>query len=411
MEYNLELIKPHQYQKEIIDSCLSDDIFFITAVVGRQFGKTCLAENLAIYWAINNDNVKVMWVSPTDSQAQKVQSEIVNAIIHSGVIHSSKKSRGDIEIRFLNGSVILFRSAASEDSLRGESIHYMIVDEAAFVKRTTVEAILLPMLNVTGRKCLFITTPKGKNYIFDYYQKGLSGDDKWRSHRYSSLDSPLVNDDLIKLFKDVLPPKLFQQEVLAEFVDSSSVFNNVSELTVLEEQNTPIQGEKYFAGVDVGIVTDATVIAILNENGDLVKYYRFVDEEAPEIIEKIKIINKLWKFENITIENNNQGLVLYQELKRELTNITDFNTNSKTKPQIINRLIHLFNTKAIKLVDDDYLRVELESFIFKQGDNGNIKFLADYGFHDDVVMALAIAVYARENRSTSGVSIFKLGNG
>lgn len=411
MEIKLKLVKPHIYQNEIVKSCLDQSIFFTVAVVGRQFGKTCIAENLAVYWAVNNASTKTMWVSPTDSQAQKVQNEIVAAIIHSGIIKSSKKSKGDTEIRFHNGSVILFRSAASEDSLRGESVHYMILDEAAFMKRTTIEAILLPMLNVTGRHCLFITTPKGKNYIFDYFQKGKDRkkNPKWNSLRFSTLDSPLANQDLIEMFRETLPPKLFQQEIEAEFVDSSSVFNNVTELLNLQELNSPKIGRKYYAGIDVGIVTDATVVAIVDDLGNLVKYYRFIDEEAPEIMAKIRAINKKWMFENVTIENNNQGIVLYQELRRTMSNIRDFNTNVKTKPLIINRLIHLFNVKGINLVNDDYLRTELESFIYKQGENGKLKFLADYGFHDDAVMALAIAVWAKENRSTQDVQVHKLG--
>lgn len=411
MAINLTLVKPHKYQRKIVDSCLDPSIFFTVAVVGRQFGKTCIAENVAVYWGVNNPNTKTMWVSPTDAQAQKVQNEIVSAIIHSGVIKSSKKSKGDTEIRFHNDSVILFRSAASEDSLRGESVHYMILDESAFMKRTTIEAILLPMLNVTGRHCLFITTPKGKNYIFDYFKKGQDRkkNPKWNSLRFSTLDSPLANEDLIEMFRETLPPKLFQQEIEAQFVDSSSVFNNVTSQLNLEELNSPIPGAKYWAGIDVGIVTDATVVAIVDENGDLVKYYRFVDEEAPEIMAKIRAIDKKWKFQNITIENNNQGIVLYQELRRVMNNITDFNTNSKTKPLIINRLIHLFNVKGINLVNDDYLRTELESFIYKQTSTGHLKFLADYGFHDDVVMALAIAVYAKENNSNNEVQVFKLG--
>jgi len=32
----LELIKPHELQKPIIDACLQPELFFIVAVLGRQ---------------------------------------------------------------------------------------------------------------------------------------------------------------------------------------------------------------------------------------------------------------------------------------------------------------------------------------------------------------------------------------
>jgi len=273
----------------------------------------------------------------------------------------------------------------------------MILDEAAFIKRETVEMILLPMLNVRGKKCLFITTPKGKNYIHEYFLKGQT-EPSWKSLRYSTLDSPLANKELIDMFRKTLPEKLFKQEIEAEFIDSSSVFNNITELLSLESINSPAVGAKYYAGIDIGLIRDASVISILDDYGNLVKYYRWTDLEAPELMNEIIRINNLWKFDALMIENNNQGLIIYQELKRKMSNLHEFNTNSKTKPEIINRLIHLFNMKEMKLINDEYLRIELEGFIFKQNDLGTIKFMADYGFMDDVVMSLAIARWCYENK-------------
>jgi hypothetical protein len=394
----IKLFDPIPIQKNIIDACVDDMNFFIVAVLGRQVGKSTTAENLAIYWAINNPNSVVYWVSPTDSQAQKVYKDIVNAIYESGIIKSKKQGKGDIEIRFKNNSVLLLRSAASEDSLRGQSVDYMILDECAFIKRDTVEMILLPMLNVKGKKCLFITTPKGKNYIYEYYNKGVSGLNRWKSFRYSTLESPLANAELIEMFKKTLPEKLYKQEIEAEFIDSSSVFNNITELLCLDVINSPVNGVKYYAGIDIGLITDASVISILDDFGNLVKYYRFTDLESPELINEIIRICLLWKFEAVMIENNNQGLVIYQELKRKISNLHEFNTNSKTKPEIINRLIHLFNMREMKLIGDELLRIELEGFIFKQNDLGSIKFMADYGFSDDIVMSLAIARECYDNK-------------
>jgi hypothetical protein len=394
----IELLQPHEKQAEIVSACLDEDIFFIVAIIGRQFGKTTIAENLAIYWSLNEPNSVVYWVSPTDSQAQKVYKEIMNSIIESGCIQSKKMPRGDTEIVFTNGSKILFRSAASEDSLRGQSVNYMILDEAAFIKRETVETILLPMLNVKGKKCLFISTPKGKNYLYEYFLNGQKLD-KWRSMRYSTYDSPFANADLINMFKETLAPKLFQQEVEAEFVDSSSIFNNINDVMCLDTIDGPQPDERYFAGIDIGFINDASVMCIINKDGNLVKYYRWTNIEAPELMNEITEINKKWKFQKIMIESNNQGLTIYQDLKRRMNNIEAFSTTSKSKPEIINRLIHLFNIKDMKLVIDEYLRIELEAFVFKQNVNGNIKFMADSGFHDDCVISLAIARWCYENKN------------
>ena len=387
---NINLIKPHSKQLEIIKALLDPTIFLVVAVIGRQFGKTTMAENMAIYWALNNKNSTIFWVSPTDSQSQKVYTEIVNAIIESGCIKSKKMPMGNTEIVFKNGSKILFRSAASEDSLRGQSVDYLLLDEAAFVKKETFDTILLPMLSVRGKKCFITTTPKGKNWIYDYYSKAKDMKD-WASFRYSTYDSPIANAEIIEMFRQTLPDKLFKQEIEAEFVDSSSVFNNISEVMTLNKTNEPIPNESYYAGIDIGLINDASVLSILDSKGNLVNYFRWNRVESPELIQNIVDLENKWRFKKIWIENNNQGLTIYQELKRKIKNIDDINTNSKTKPEMINNLIHLFNMKELKLIKDEYLRIELEAFIFKQNGNSNIKFMADNGFHDDCVMSLAIA--------------------
>lgn len=394
---NIELIRPHEKQLQIVRACLDSSIFFIVSIIGRQFGKTLIGENMAVYWALNNIKSIIYWVSPTDNQSLKVYKDIVNAIINTKSIKSKKQQKGDMEIVFLNDSKILFRSAAAEDNLRGPSVDYMILDEAAFIKRDTFETILFPMLSVRGKKCLFLSTPKGKNYLYDYFLKG-NNTDKWKSIRFSTYDSPYANKEVIDMLKDTMPDKLFQQEVEAQFVDSASIFNNVQELLCLDILENPINGHKYWAGIDIGLINDASVLSIIDEDGNLVKYYRFLNIESPDLIQKILDINSIWKFEKIAIENNNQGLTIFQELKRKMSNIIDINTNTKTKPELINNLIHLFNMKSFKLVKDEYLRIELEAFIFKQNLNGNLKFMADNGFHDDCVMSLAIARWCYENK-------------
>lgn len=385
----INLIEPHIKQREILDAVMDPSVFCTVSVIGRQFGKTLLAENLAIYWAINDPGCTVFFVSPTDNQNQRIYRDITEAVIGSGCIKSKKMPRGGAEIIFTNGSKILFRSAAQEDSLRGQPVEYMIIDEAAFIKRETIEGVLLPMLSVMGKKMYISSTPKSKNWLYDWFLRGKT-DKNYRSFRFSTYDSPYANKDMIQVFKDTLPDKLFKQEIEAEFVDASSVFNNIGELMVLNRCEEPIAGQSYYGGIDIGLINDASVLTILDKDGNMVNYYRWDNVEAPELIEEIVKINDKWKFKSLYIENNNQGLTIYQELKRKIHNLKDFNTNQKSKPEIINNLIHAFNMKSIKVIKDEYLRIELEAFVFKQRD-GKIKFMADNGFHDDCVMSLAIA--------------------
>lgn len=411
MMKQIELIKLHDKQKEIVKGVLREDIFFCVAIIGRQFGKTTMAENLALYWAINNKSSIVYWVSPTNNQAYKVYEEILNAIIHTGVVKSHKGSGGLMEIEFTNDSKIQFRSAEAENNLRGGSVDYMILDEAAFIKKSTFETILEPMLTVRGKKCLFISTPKGKNYLYELYMNGVKDLPKWVSFRFRTIDSPLANKEFILEKKMSLNEKIYLQEYEAEFVDSASLFNNLSDVMVLDRLDRPISGDEYYVGVDIGLINDASVLSILNKDGNLVNYFRWETLKSPDLINKIIELNSIWNFKAIDIENNNQGLPIYQDISTKLNNVYSVNTNQKTKPEMINRLVYLFNSKEMSLIKDEYLRIELEAFIFKQSEGGNIKFMADSGFHDDCVMSLAIArnCYDRYSwRKGDNISYFKI---
>lgn len=403
MEKTIQLFSPHKRQRLVINSIEDGDIFFITCVIGRQWGKSLLGMNIAVKWALENPKSIIFWVSPVDTQAHKIYKQILEAIYPTGQIKSKKGGKGDTEIIFKNKSKILFRSAASEDSLRGESVDYMILDEGAFIKKDTIDTILLPMLNVRGRKCLVLTTPKGKNWVYDWFLRGQDPSDKKAiSYRFPTTDSPFANGDLIEYFRKSMSTKRFEQEFLADFVDNAGVFNNINDVMVLDRLTQPIPGENYYAGIDIGLINDASVLCILDKNGNLVNYYRFDKVESPDLIQEIINLNNIWKFKMIYIENNNQGLTIYQDLRRKIKNIKDINTNTKTKPEMINKLIHAFNMKEIEVLIDDLLRIELEAYIFKQKD-GKITFGADNGFHDDIIMALVMSRECYLDNKFSGV--------
>lgn len=388
----VKLFHPHPIQKTIIEALKDNNIFFVIAVLGRQTGKSLLIENYALWYCLNHPNSKVLIVGPTDSLIQKLYTEIKNAIKKGPLIQSNKSQRGQTEIVFINQSRIIFRSAASEDNLRGESVDVLIVDEAAFIKSDTFETILLPFLNVRGKKCLIASTPRGKNYLYDYYMRGQSNENpKYKSFRCSSYENPFSNKELLDLFKTSLSPKRFQQEILAEFVDSASLFNNIEDLMCLVPQTEPYPNEAYWAGVDIGLLNDRSVVSIINQDGFLVSQVVYDKVKTPKLVEAIISLNMKWKFKNILLEINGQGLPIYQTLETKLQNIEPFTTTYKSKQEIIDDLIYSFNMLELKLINDVELRIELESFIFIQDEGQRIKYTAMSGAHDDRVLSLAIA--------------------
>ena len=120
---------------------------------------------------MNNNGARGGWVSPIYGQAKKVYKEIVKACKDVIVAHNGS----DLIITFANDSTIQFLSAERYDSIRGFSFNYLIIDEAAFVRREALQEAILPTLTAIGKKCLIISTPKGRgNWFYEYHLKGTS---------------------------------------------------------------------------------------------------------------------------------------------------------------------------------------------------------------------------------------------
>ena len=389
---NIELYTPHSKQLEVHEACDNEDLFFVNVNAGRQSGKTALSQQQALKWALDNPNVLVYWVSPTASQADKVYKQILKMIAGQPFMTSSKGGQGDTEIIFYNGSKIQFRSSAQEDSLRGETIEYLIIDEAAFQKESVFFEILLPMLNVRGRKVLTVSTPKGKNWFFNMIQKGNT-DAKYKSFLFTSYDNPYSSIDVIELAKSSMPAVLFAQEYLGEFVDNSAIFENLKELCILDKLDKPAAGQHYFMGIDIALKDDYTVITLIDKDSNVVWYDRFNQCTAPQLKQRIIEAAELWKPKKIMIEENNQGLPIIDDLRivHKINNIVGFKTTGTSKPEIINNLINAFASKKIRVPKEAIYISELETFTMTISPTGKPKFAAAHGFHDDIPMSLAIA--------------------
>lgn len=394
----IKLYTPYDKQIEVHQS-LDDERYLFTVVnASRQTGKTMLAQNQVIKWALENKNVQIMWVSPTNSQTVKVYKAICEALGDAPFIRNRKQTQGDVEIVFTNGTVMKFKSAAAEDNLRGESVNYMVLDEGAYIKESTFLEILLPMLNVAGRKCLIISTPKGKsNWFHKYYIKGRNGTKGFKSFTFNCYTNPFANPDIITIAKENMPDLIFRQEYLAEFVEGAAIIPNIEELCISKLQLYPTPNTKYYAGVDLALRNDYTVITVVDVEGNLVYYDRFNKISGPELKERLVKNIRLWNPENTLIELNNMGGVIFDDLKElyKLKKIQGFNTTQTSKHDIITKLLGQFSNKSITLPDDEIIKNELEVFEMDVTHTGKIKFGAATGFHDDIIISLALAQEAR----------------
>ena len=394
---------PHPKQREMINQILESKAKFHVACVGRQFGKSLMGINLALYWAINDGPCKILWVSPVYSQADKVQKEMMGAIGASGIVKTCNYSSNEIQLK--NGTQILFRSAERYDNIRGLTCDYGIIDEAAFCKDEAWQEAIRPVFIVRGKRVVFLSTPKGKNWFYNLYQLGQSPDHQnYQAYRGSSYDTPFIDTQDIEDAKRTLPTNVFEQEYLAKFIDSGGeVFSNIDGAIRPASKRAP-----YFIGVDFGKQEDFTVATVLDYDGNVVDWYRDQATEWSQMVNNIATLAKKWSA-TVMAEVNGVGDPLFEQLRRLYTNTYPFITTNKSKQEIIEGLILDFNSSIIGLPSrEEYpeLHSELEVFTYDYNPKTrSIRYGHPSGLHDDTVLSLAIANYNRKQKQSSGYAV------
>ena len=200
------------WQKEVFQ----DETRFKVVAAGRRCGKSRLSAVTLLIEALNcPEGSSVMYVAPTMGQARSIIWELLHDLGRP-VIKSSHVN--NLEITLLNGRKILVRGADNPDSLRGVSLTYLVLDECAFIKQDVWEKILRAALSDRKGRALFISTPSGRNWFYDVFNLGQSGEDEeWRSWHFTTQDNETIDPKEIEAAKRTLSSFAFKQEYLSSF--------------------------------------------------------------------------------------------------------------------------------------------------------------------------------------------------
>jgi len=413
----IKLYKPTEPQVDFHRLVHEDSPFISCLVAGRQTGKTFFMQNDCVMRALNNPKHRMFWVSPIQDQANKVMKDIEGMFSSHQDLWTKIIKRYDRkanEMYFYNGSFIKFRSADSGDNLRGATLDYIYLDEAAYMKLDFINEVLLPMVTRTGGKVSAASTFNGPNWFYDWYKEGQQ-EENWeqiKSIKKTYLD---LNDD--KVAKTVLGIKKsmtkaqFDQEFLCKPVSANALFNNVEE-AVVDKLDT--RCERTYIGMDIGVAQDYTVLTAMSDDYRVIDIDRFnYKEEGMDYEEfKARIKSFYLKHDNnlaaAYFEVNNNDL-LFDDLTDDdrLYKLIPFTTSAQSKPEIIRNLIKLFEDKVIKIPKNTDLIKELYDFKSKRNAiTGNLQFSNTDGKHDDMVMSLAICAYCAAEEQDGGVTLF-----
>ncbi len=378
------------------DSFGSGKVFVVKAK--RQVGKSIIAAIETIITALEHKSVSVI-LEPTMPQCRRVYKDIKAWTENAGIV--SEYNNSLYEIKFNNGSEIVFKSAEQRDRLRGLTVSgLLVIDEAAFIPDDIID-IVFPWTDAHRSPVLLISTPLFKDGR--YYNLYDSADNKtsfafdWA--RYDT--SRFLPADKLDYYKSVMSPLKFQSEYLGLFIeDASFVFKNIMGCIreTRGETSDTKHSEPVYCGIDWGTGDghDYTAITMCDAAGNFTDIIYFNNLSPDEQIRRVAdIINSRPTLKRVTAELNSIGKVYFDTVKRRLTRpqiLSGFTTSNESKREIIEGLAVRIQNGKIRYPYDKELISQLQHYACEKTPAGKVTYNALGGYHDDIVMAMAITV-------------------
>jgi hypothetical protein len=285
--------KLHHSQLEVA----LDTSRFKVLAAGRRFGKSTLSLALAIKHCLDKPGSKVWIVCPTYSQSKDIYWRSLEKIpfwISELTKRGLKINKNDSELflEFPNKSILQLKGSDREDTLRGSGLGFVIVDEAASMKPNVWTEILQPSLLDSNGNALFIGTPKGFNWFYDLWLKGMQKDKGWKSWKFTSYENPKLNKTVIEQAKEDSDSDTFAQEYLSEFRKYSGLVYPEFDNKVHVIEPIPLTNEYTYAiGIDRGLTNPTgCVFCAIDYNENVYVYNEIYIRNSPtdKLVELIK---------------------------------------------------------------------------------------------------------------------------
>jgi len=186
---------------------------FRVLVAGRRFGKTHLALVELLRAAWKQDRM-AWYVAPSYRQAKRIAWERLKRMTRPH--WHGRPNESDLSIRMKSGSVIAVRGADRYDSLRGEGLDFVVLDEYASMRPECWTEVLRPALADREGGALFIGTPQGFNHFFERFEEAQKNPD-WAAFQFTTLEGGNVSARELESAARELDTRCFAQEFEARF--------------------------------------------------------------------------------------------------------------------------------------------------------------------------------------------------
>ena len=419
--------KTYDFQDRCVDDFRKHR--FNIVLKSRQLGLSTITAAYAMWMVLFHKDKNVLVIATKLAVAQNFirKCKFLLASCPKWLILPQIVKNNSQALEFNNGSQIK-AIPTSEDAGRSEALSLLIVDEAAFVRNfDTLWTGLYPTLS-TGGEAIVLSTPNGVGgQYYDLWVYAEKGENIFNPIKLPWDVHPDRDDAWFEAETKNMSQKQIAQELLCDFAASGETFLRVEDIEYIREWiRTPIDRWGADMGVwvwDYPLKEKKYVISADVSRGDATDYSTFhvIDTEASQIVAEYQgklppdrfaqLLAEAGQRYNDALlcpENNSYGYAVIMKLNeldyRNLYFQNDkdrynymygdkdigkigFQTNSKTRSQILTKLEEVLRTKQVK-IRSSRLYEELKTFVWKNG-----KAQAMRGQTDDLIMALAIGVW------------------
>lgn len=384
-------IKNFPAQQEIFDHPARYKI----VTKGRRFGLTRGAANDFIKCALQGTFTQGLWVDTVNKNIDRyIERYFIPALRNlPDTIWRWRKIDKILEIK---EAYVDFRSADNPENIEGFGYDKAFLNEAGIILKNSYlwHNAIQPMLLEFKPQTVIGGTPKGKGLFFELYMRGKDKAHKdYAAFHYTTFDNPYLDEKTIRDEIQRIPEMVRKQEYLAEFMDDSGVVFRGVDGVMTAIARKPEPNHLYVMGVDLAKIEDFTVIAVYDRKTNAQVYQKRMQQlEWPFQKKHIQEIAQHYNNALVILDATGLGDPIADDLIRAGVAVEPVKLTNQSKKELIEKLAIWIEQRIIRMLPIEESIIELKSFTYDVTASGNVRYNAPVGFHDDIVIAHALAI-------------------
>lgn len=378
--------EPHDAQQQAYESTAR----FRAVAAGRRSGKTTLAAVETVERALAGDDGWMgAWVTPghsiTETGFRTIDEAVDDAVI------TTRKQSPPYRHEFRSGARLDYLTTGGKPNV-SEGYDWVVIDEAAKdVPERSWTQELRPTLSNTGGEAMFISTPDGKGWFHDWWQRGQSPEyPDVDSFRWTTYDAAHIPDSEVDAARSELPERIFEQEYLAVFRDDTGGVFTVADAAADYDPDAADVPGPYRVGVDLARSEDYLAIVVLGGDGRVAHLTREQGLTWPQVQRRVEDVADTFNQPPVAIDATRDNK-LVADLETAGLDIRPVTFSAQRKQSLVENLAAGLEAGEVTVPEDTILATELSVFEYETTRAGNIRYGAPEGHHDDTVDALAMA--------------------